>query len=87
MAAGQVGPGAAVQVLPPRGPADEHQLARLSAGQRQRHAPHHREGRQQDFPQALALEACLSAWEEHHPDHGHRLLLCKYHVVHVNYYA
>lgn len=30
----QTGPGAAAQVLPPRGPTDEHELARIGAGKR-----------------------------------------------------
>lgn len=65
-------------MLPPRRQADEHQLARLGAGQRQCHSAHHREGRQQDLPQALAPEARVRTGQEHHPDHGHRLLLCEY---------
>lgn len=71
----QARPGAAVQVLPPRGPADEHQLAGLGAGQRQRHAAQHRARRQQDVAQAPLPEARLPARPEHHPDHRHRLLL------------
>lgn len=74
----QIGPRAAVQVLPPRRPPDEHQLAGVGSSQRQRHAAHDRAGRQQDLPQTAALETRVPAGEEHDPDHGHRLLLREY---------
>lgn len=65
-------------MLPPWRQADEHQLARLRPGQRQRHAPHHREGGQQNLPQTPAPEARMPTWKKHHPDYSHRLLLCEY---------
>lgn len=74
----QIRPGAAVQVLPPRRPSDEHQLAGVGPGQRERHAAHHRARRQQDLPQTSALETRVPARKEHDPDHSHRLLLCEY---------
>ena len=56
-------------MFPPRGPPDEHQLAGVGDGQRQRDADEHR------GPPAAPRQGGLPARPEHRSDHGHSLLL------------
>ncbi len=72
-------------MLSPRRPTDEHQLAGICAGERQRHASHHRARGQQDLPQTPLPEASVSAGTQHHPNNGHGLLLCKYRDSHLTF--
>lgn len=66
-------------MLPPRGPADEHQLAGKRASLRERHAAHHRPWREQDLTQTPVPKGRVSARQKHHPDYSVRLLLCEFH--------
>ena len=81
----QARPGAAVEVFPPRGPADEHELAGVRHRVGERHPAGHRTRREQVVAQAALPEERVSGGTQHYPDHRHRLLLCEYCIrcIHV----
>lgn len=64
-------------MLPPRRPADEHELAGECASVGECNSVSDRPGREQDIPQTIVPERSLPTRTEHDTDHSICVLLCE----------